>query len=158
MSSQSTATGGKLDLPKIGEALASTLPSGESKIWQAAVQKYYNELAKGGLKGAHIDKDLWKIKSPIELLDEIRAVQPKNMDLSRAWTGALQRLEPILLSLNDFVMVTAWALGMNGKVSAVIWGSIRIILNVGIKVSLQPIHAKSGSSSRSQLCLKSLTC
>lgn len=134
MSSQSTATGRQLDLPKIGEALASTLPSGESKIWQASVQKYYNELAKGGLKGAHIDKDLWNIKSPIELLDEIRAVQPKNMDSSRAWTGVLQRLEPILLSLNDFVMVTAWALGMNGKVSAVIWGSIRIILNEGIKV------------------------
>ncbi|KAL8908946.1 MAG: hypothetical protein Q9207_000522 [Kuettlingeria erythrocarpa] len=105
------------DLPKLGETLASTLPSGESRIWRAAVQKYYNELAKGGLKGAHIDKDLWKIKSPIELLDEIRAVQPKNMDLSRAWTGALQRLEPILLSLNDFVMVTAWALGMNGKLA-----------------------------------------
>lgn len=45
--------------------------------------------------------------------------------------GSLQRLEPILLGLNDFAIVTAWALGMNGKVSAVVWGSIRLILNVG---------------------------
>ena len=72
-------------------------------------KKYYNELAKGGLKGAKIDNDLWKISSPIELLDDIKALQPQNMGFSRAWVGALQRLEPILLSLNDFVMVTAWA-------------------------------------------------
>ncbi|KAI4274018.1 MAG: hypothetical protein L6R35_006367 [Caloplaca aegaea] len=79
MSSQSTATGKRPDGPQSGEEHASTLPSEDSKIWQAAVQKYYNELAKGGLKGANIDKDLWKIKSPIELLDEIRALQPQNM-------------------------------------------------------------------------------
>lgn len=118
------------DRPHTSKEHASILPSEDSKIWQAAVQKYYSELAKGGLKGANIDKDLWKIKNPIELLDEIRALQPQNMGLSRVWMGALQRLEPILLSLNDFVIVTAWALGMNGRVSAVIWGSIRIILNV----------------------------
>ncbi len=31
-----------------------------------------------------IDKDLWKIKSPIELLDEIRALQPQITGSSRA--------------------------------------------------------------------------
>ena len=140
MSFQSTATDKRSDLPHNGDGHASKLLSGDSEVWKAAVQKYYNELAKGGLKGANIDKDLWKIKSPIELLDEIRAVQPQNMGLSRAWMGAVQRLEPILLSLNDFVIVTAWALGMNGRVSAVIWGSIRIILNVGVKRSV-PMYA-----------------
>ena len=108
----------------------SALPSGDSPVWQAAVQKYYTQLAKGGIKGPAIDKDLWKIKSPTDLLEEIRALQPQTTGLPRAWTGSLKRLEPILLSLNDFVMVTAWALGMNGRVSAVIWGSIRLILNV----------------------------
>lgn len=135
MSSQSNATGKRPDEPH-GEEHASILPSEDSKIWKAAVQKYYSELAKGGLKGAKIDKALWEIKSPIELLDEIRALRSQNMALSRAWIGALQRLEPILLSLNDFVIVTAWALGMNGRVSAVIWGSIRIILDVGIELSV----------------------
>ena len=109
---------------------SSALLSGDSQIWQAAVQEYYNELAKGGINGPAIDKDLWKIKSPMDLLEEIRGLQPQTTGLSRAWTISLKRLEPILLSLNDFVMVTAWALGMNGRVSAVIWGSIRLILNV----------------------------
>ena len=136
MSPQPAATDKRPDGLQTGEEHASPLPSEDSKIWQAAVQKYYNELAKGGLKGANIDKDLWKIKSPLELLDEIRALQPQSMGLSRAWMGSLQRLEPILLSLNDFVMVTAWALGMNGRVSAVMWGSIRIILNVGIDLTV----------------------
>lgn len=140
MSSQSRATDRGADKPQIRGEDASGLPSEDSKIWQAAVQKYYSELAKGGLKGANIEKDLWKIKSPIELLDEIRALQPKNMGLSRAWMDALHRLEPIILSLNDFVIVTAWAFGMNGRVSAVIWGSIRIILAVLIDFS-EPIDA-----------------
>lgn len=130
MSSLSNTNDKRPDRLHTSKEYASILPSEDSKIWQAAVQKYYSELAKGGLKGANIDKDLWKIKNPTELLDEIRALRPQNMGLSRAWMGALQRLEPILLSLNDFVIVTAWALGMNGRVSAVLWGSIRIILNV----------------------------
>lgn len=141
MSSQPTATDRRTDRPQTAqEDETSGLPSEDSKIWQAAIQKYYSELAKGGLKGANIDRDLWKIKSPIELLDEIRALQPKSVGLSRAWLGALHRLEPILLSLNDFVVVTAWAFGMNGRVSAVIWGSIRIILTVLLDFSV-PIDA-----------------
>ena len=43
---------------------------------------------------------------------------------------SIHKLESILLDLNDFAAVTAWALGMDGKVAAVVWGSIRLILNV----------------------------
>lgn len=130
MSSQSTASGSRTDRPQTGEEHASGLPSEDNTIWQVALRKYYNELAKGGLKSANVDRDLWKINSPVELLDEIRALQSKNIGSSRAWMSALQRLEPIILSLNDFVIVTAWVLGKHGRVGAVIWGSIRIILNV----------------------------
>jgi hypothetical protein len=35
-----------------------------------------------------------------------------------------------VLGLNDFVALTAWSLGMNGKVAAVLWGSIRLIIKV----------------------------
>jgi hypothetical protein len=131
MTTQSSLSDKQTGSSVFGEEYPPTVLSEESRIWQAAVQKYYTELAKGGIKGPAIDKDLWKIESPVDLLDEIRAVQPQNSGLSRAWMGSLQRLEPILLGLNDFAIVTAWALGMNGKVSAVVWGSIRLILNVG---------------------------
>ena len=108
----------------------------DSQIWQNAIYRYYDELKKGGIKGPAIDKDLWNIKSPIELLDQIRALEPSDERTSRAWLGSLRRLETILLSLNDFASVTAWALGMNGKVAAVFWGSIRLLLNVSSSAKL----------------------
>lgn len=102
----------------------------DSQMWQNAIYRYYDELKKGGIKGPAIDKDLWNIKSPIDLLDQIRALEPSDARTSKAWLGSLRRLETILLSLNDFASVTAWALGMNGKVAAVFLGSIRLLLNV----------------------------
>lgn len=104
----------------------SQAPHKDSQIWQNALQRYYEELRKGGYKGQAIDKDLWNIKNPGELLDQI-----KSLPSSGRWMDDLNTLEKILLSLSDFAAVTAWALGMNGRVAAVIWGSIRLLLNVG---------------------------
>lgn len=101
-------------------------PHKDSQIWQSAIQRYYEELRKGGYKGQAIDKDLWNIKNPVELLDQI-----KSLPSSGRWMDDLSSLERILLSLSDFAAVTALALGMNGRVAAVIWGSIRLLLNVG---------------------------
>ncbi|KAH0545465.1 hypothetical protein FGG08_000466 [Glutinoglossum americanum] len=101
-----------------------------SQIWQNAIQRYYDELGKGGIRGPAIEKDLWGIKSPVELLDQIKDLEPSDSRSSGAWVGSLRRLETVLLSLNDFAAVTAWALGMNGRVGAVVWGSIRLILNL----------------------------
>ena len=94
----------------------------ESLIWRNAIERYYEELGRGGIKGPAIDKDLWSIKSPMDLLEEVKNLEPADSRASGAWLGSLHRLEPILLSLNDFVSVTAWALGMNGKVAAVVLG------------------------------------
>lgn len=102
----------------------------ESLIWQNAIQRYYDELRRGGIKGPAIDKDIWNIENPMDLLEEVKKLEPPDARASTAWLGSLRRLEPILLSLNDFASATAWALGMNGKVAAVVWGSIRLILNV----------------------------
>lgn len=102
----------------------------ESQLWWNAIHRYYDELRKGGIRAPAIDKDLWNIKSPMDLLDQIKGLEPVDSKASRAWLGSLRRLETILLSLNDFAAVTAWALGMNGRVAAIVWGSIRLILNV----------------------------
>ena len=102
----------------------------DSLIWQNAIQRYYDELRRGGIKGPAIDKDIWNIRSPIDLLEEVKKLEPPDARASMAWLGSLRRLEPILLSLNDFASAAAWALGMNGKVAAVVWGSIRLIWNV----------------------------
>jgi len=99
-----------------------------SPLWQAAIGKYYTELAKGGIKSSVIDKDLWKIQSPDELIAQIEAVGKGQATQSAAWTQSLAQLRPVLLGLNDFAVLTSWLMGMNGKVAAVLWGSIRLII------------------------------
>ncbi|THC89935.1 hypothetical protein EYZ11_010600 [Aspergillus tanneri] len=73
-----------------------------SPIWQAAIDKYFEELRKEGVKESAIDQDLWSIHSPNDLLQQIQDLAPMDTSLSGSWMGSLRRLEPILLSLNDF--------------------------------------------------------
>lgn len=102
-----------------------------SSIWQAAIDRYYAELRRGGVKGPAIDHDLWSIHSPADLLQQINGLTPADSRTTGSWMRSLRRLEPILLSINDFVAVMTLSLGMNGQVAAVIWGSIRLIMRVG---------------------------
>ncbi|KXX82641.1 putative disease resistance protein RDL6 [Madurella mycetomatis] len=99
-----------------------------SPIWHAALEKYYSELAKGGVKASIINKDLWNIQSPEELITQIETLAPVQDARSNTWAKALAQLQPILLGINDFATIIAWGMGMNGKVAAVLWGSIRLII------------------------------
>lgn len=101
-----------------------------STLWQAAIEKHYSELAKFGIKASVVDKDLWNTQSPDELIAQINAVGPVPTMHSNTWTKALNQLQPILLGFNDFATVTARVMGTNGKVAAMLWGSIRLIIKV----------------------------
>ncbi len=101
-----------------------------SPIWQAVIERYYSELAKGGIKAATIDKEVWNIQRPDELIAQIGGLSPVQGIQSNVWSKVLSRLQPVLLGLNDFAALTAWVMGMNGKVAAVLWGSIRLIIRV----------------------------
>lgn len=123
------------DLKKADELTGST--SGESQkeayrspIWQTAIDRYYEELRKGGVKGPTIDHDVWSVHSPDDLLQQMNNLAPGNQCISSQWVDNLRRLEPILLNLNDFAAVITLALGMKSQVAAIIWGSIRLILKV----------------------------
>lgn len=118
-----TQLSGKIPRSEIG---SSKSPEQDHKIWKAALQRYYDELANGGYKGHAIDKDLWDIKDPEELLNQMKA-----LPASGRGPDDLNVLKKVLLGLSDFAAVAAWALGMNGRVAAVIWGSIRLLLVVG---------------------------
>lgn len=108
-----------------------------SPIWQAAIDRYYDELRKGGVRGPLIDQDVWGIHSPDDLLRQIHDITPADSHGFGSWKGFLRRLEPILFSLNDFAAVLTLALGLNGQVAAIIWGSIRLIMKVGHSVFLE---------------------
>ncbi|KAK4250129.1 hypothetical protein C7999DRAFT_38842 [Corynascus novoguineensis] len=85
-----------------------------NSVWQATIEKYYGELAKGGMKTSMIDKDLC--------------------------AEAISRLQSIVFGLNDFVAFTTWAIGLNGKVTGVLWGSIRLIVKFSQPVLLDVIE------------------
>lgn len=68
----------------------------ESLIWRNAIQRYYDELRSGGIKGPAIDKNIWNIKSPMDLLEEVKNLESPDSRASRAWLGSLRRLEPCI--------------------------------------------------------------
>ena len=115
-------------------------------IWQAAIDQYYVQLEEGGMKRTPtIDKDLREIESPKLLIDEIQDMVPQESQMSTVWMAVLPKLEPVLLGLNDFAAVVAWSLGMNGKVAALLWGSMKLIVKVNCEftISVQGIDSPS---------------
>lgn len=124
----------------------SEVPQEDSQVWRQAIRKYYSELEKGGIKGSALDKDLWNITTPMDLMNQIKALESSQSLMSRSWFGSLNlssRLEIVLLSLSDFATVTAWALRMN---ATILWGSIRLILKLAqpalpeVLVMLEELH------------------
>jgi hypothetical protein len=99
----------------------------DSSIWQAAVNRYYDELRKGGIKPEVINKDLWDIKSPSDLIAQLEALSAPR---SKTWTVDLNRLKTVLLALGDFAALTALVVNVNGRVAALLYGSVRLIVKV----------------------------
>ena len=70
------------DGPGPGKRPGPAPPSPTSPIWEAALKKYYSELAKGGMNTAMIDKQVWDIRSPEDLLKQIEglgnAIEPQS--------------------------------------------------------------------------------
>ncbi|KAI1294398.1 hypothetical protein F5Y03DRAFT_372923 [Xylaria venustula] len=110
----------------VAPAFSSQRTSGS--IWQAALDRYYDELRKGGIKDSLIEKDLWNVETPADLVVQIEVLTPSEARGSKTWLNALGQLQPILLGLNDFAALVAWSLGLDGKVAALIWGSIRLMI------------------------------
>lgn len=103
-----------------------------SPKWLAAIDKYYEELRRGGVKGLNIDQDFWSVYSPDDLLQQIQNLTAMDPETGSAnWMGSLRRLKHILFKLNAFVAIIKMALDTDGQVEAVIWGSIRLIFKVG---------------------------
>lgn len=117
-------SGTKAGVPSTPKDKETTNP-----IWKAAIEKYYGELRQGGLKEAAIDKDLWNIGSPDDLLSQIERLAPPEAE-STKWTKYTAQLKPTLLGLGDFMAWISLLMGMNGRVAAIIWGSIRLIVQV----------------------------
>ncbi|KAK4452538.1 hypothetical protein QBC34DRAFT_455296, partial [Podospora aff. communis PSN243] len=101
-----------------------------SPIWHAALDKYYNELARGGMRAAAMDEEVWNIESPDELLAQIQDLETAQKPESPAWPRTLLQLQPVLLGVGDCAALTAWVMGKNAMIASVLWVLIRMTAKV----------------------------
>lgn len=130
ISTQSTSRRDSLKVVNENSPLSSrNLPTSDenNKRWQNILHAYYEELGKGGIKKQTIDKDLWNVKCPAELLNQASDFEAPDQVV---WLGWSRRLESILFGLNNFTTLIALVLGVNSEVSVIVWGSIKLILKV----------------------------
>lgn len=99
-----------------------------SPIWKTALERYFAETRKGGIKNAVIENHLWTVHTPENLFNGIEVIVPPNTEPSISWARVLKKLKPGMLGLNLFAAIIIRAFGMEGKVAALLWGSIRLIL------------------------------
>lgn len=66
------------------------VPQEDSQIWRLAIRKYYSGLEKGGIKGPALDKDLWNINTPMDLINQIKALESSQSLVARSWFGSLK--------------------------------------------------------------------
>ncbi|KAH9433926.1 hypothetical protein MCOR02_005961 [Pyricularia oryzae] len=117
-----------VSIEKTADMAAAEPQADSSPIWKTALERYFAETRKGGIKDAAIENHLWTVQTPEDLLNGIEAIVPPNTEPSISWARALKELKPVLLGLSDFAAIIAWAFGMDGKVAVLLWGSIRLIL------------------------------
>lgn len=111
-------------------------------IWQIAVDKFYGQLDDGGIKKTPMNEHvLWKIKGPDVLIEETQKLMTQESHISEVWTTVLPKLKPVLSDLDDFVTVITRLAGMDGRVAAFLWGSMKLLFKV--IVHPEPLLASS---------------
>lgn len=95
-----------------------------SPLWEKALESYHKDLA--------ADDDFRMILetgSLEELLADDHILQPFGPQGRKA-LDSMNRLKPTFKLLNDFSVVLAVSFGVGTAVTAVVWGSIRMILTL----------------------------
>ncbi|KAI6452919.1 hypothetical protein MCOR17_009378 [Pyricularia oryzae] len=133
-----------VSVEKTADMAAAEPQADASPIWKTALERYFAETRKGGIKDAAIENHLWTVQTPEDLLNGIEAIVPPNTEPSISWARALKELKPGMLGLSLFAAIIVWAFGMEGKVAVLLWGSIRLILMTEIdsKKNAQPVLAE----------------
>lgn len=103
---------------------------GERKraLWDRAIQRYHDELH----DTRDLENSIWLTTSIEELHTQAKACVDASARSSLL--GSLSRLRPGLTYLNDFVSALAVVVGVDAKITALLWGSIRLILMVNMNL------------------------
>ncbi|KAF2017327.1 TPR-like protein [Aaosphaeria arxii CBS 175.79] len=95
-----------------------------SPLWHRALERYREELNQNDDY-----QSVTEIASLDDLLNYTKTIE-KNLPPDRNAFGSLQRLGPALKFVDDFSAVIAVCFGADAKLTAFVWGSIRLMLTL----------------------------
>lgn len=95
-----------------------------SPLWHRALERYREELNQNDDY-----KSVTEIASLDDLLNHTKTIE-KSLPRDRNAFGSLQRLGPTLKFVDDFSAVIAVCFGADAKLTAFVWGSIRLMLTL----------------------------
>lgn len=117
-----------VNVEKTADMAAAEPQTHANPIWKTVLERYFAETRKGGIKNAVIENHLWTVYTSENLFNGIEVIVPPNTEPSISWAKILKKLKPGMLGLNFFAVIIIRVFGMEGKVAALFWGSIRLIL------------------------------
>jgi hypothetical protein len=119
--------------------MARTFPGEKiSPLWEKALQSYHEELG-----GEDDFQTILQTGSLDDLLEDKQILEPFGQQGRKA-LDSINRLKPTFTMLNDFSAVLAVSFGAGTTVTALVWGSLRMILTVRFHGSFYEIHINSG--------------
>lgn len=93
-------------------------------LWNRALERYSEEL-----EGNDDFQSITEISSLDDLLSYAKTIEPF-LPEERGALRSIQRLGPTLKFVDDFSAIIAVCFGADAKLTAVVWGSIRLMLNL----------------------------
>ncbi|ORX98178.1 hypothetical protein BCR34DRAFT_607010 [Clohesyomyces aquaticus] len=97
---------------------------GRSPLWNRAIERFREELEE-----SEDFKSITDTASLEDLLDYTKSIEPL-LPRERSALSSMQRLGPTLKFVDDFSAVIAVCFGADAKLTAFVWGSIRVMLSL----------------------------
>ncbi|RYC57267.1 hypothetical protein CHU98_g8943 [Xylaria longipes] len=99
-------------------------PSSPAPLWSKALERYRDEL--GGSEDYQAVHEVHSLEDLLTHVNTLQNAQPRN----RQRLASLNRLAPKFKFLDDFSAIIALTFGADPTLTAVVWGSVRLILTL----------------------------
>ncbi|TRX96272.1 hypothetical protein FHL15_002996 [Xylaria flabelliformis] len=99
-------------------------PSSPAPLWSKALERYRDEL--GGSEDYQAVHEVHSLEDLLTHVNTLQNTQPRN----RQRLASLNRLAPKFKFLDDFSAIIALTFGADPTLTAVVWGSVRLILTL----------------------------
>ncbi|KAJ9137354.1 TPR-like protein [Coniochaeta hoffmannii] len=98
--------------------------SGDGSLWDRAIERYRDELSNSDDYAT-----ITEVNSLDDLVDYAKTLEPY-LPKEKAALTSIRRLKPTLKFVDDFAAILAVSFGADTKITALVWGSIRLMLTL----------------------------